>query len=120
MDGFDYLLLAQLSFVASLVCFASPVFGWIRHGNWHAPGWTIRALLRARRMNSEIPANAAGPAWDLAERLEHADGLGRYSIVWIFLGLSLALLLAAGLEATSLDSRILASVGLTNTDASHF
>lgn len=103
MDNADYLLFALMSFVASLICFASPVFGWMWRGDWAWPGWTIGSLLRAGRAQATFRANATGAGLGAVPELNASVPLARYSIGWLFLALALVMLAAAGLEAVSAD-----------------
>jgi hypothetical protein len=99
MDSADYILFAATSFVVSLVCFASPVFGWIWRGDWAWPGWTIGSLLRSGRSKSAFRTNAIGPVFGAISEPSFSDPMARYSIGWVFLALALVLLVAAGLDA---------------------
>ena len=99
MENADYLLLASASIAASLVCFASPVFGRMWRGDWEWPGWTIGALLRGRRARSGLQAHIAGRAPGRLPEPGYSDPLASYSVGWVFLALALALLAAAGLQA---------------------
>ncbi|HUN51580.1 MAG TPA: hypothetical protein VMU42_10700 [Candidatus Sulfotelmatobacter sp.] len=103
MESADYLLCAAAALVAALICFASPVFGWIWRGDWTWPGWTIGSLLHRGRGGNGLQAPAAG-AWLAAlPEPEPVDPMARYNIGWVFLALALVLLAAAGLDVASLD-----------------
>jgi len=104
MDSADYLLLAAASLLAALICFASPVLGWIWRGDWLWPGWTIDALLLAGRGRRQVRFDAGRPASTpppARSEPRFDDPLGRYNVGWVFLAIALALLAAAGIDAVS-------------------
>jgi len=103
MDSADYLLFAVASLVTSLICFASPVFGWMWRGDWTWPGWTIGSLLHPSRQKSAFRTNAFGLGLEDVSGANQNDAMARYSVGWLFLALALVLLVAAGLEAASVD-----------------
>jgi hypothetical protein len=103
MESADYLLCAAAALVAALICFASPVHGWIWRGDWTWPGWTIGSLLHRGRGRAGLRPHAAGPWLGTLPEPEPLDPMARYSIGWVFLALALILLAAAGLDGASLD-----------------
>ena len=103
MESADYLLCAAASLIASLICFASPVFGWMWRGDWTWPGWTIGSLFQRGRGRAALHARPAGSWLEALPEPEPLDPMARYSVGWVFLALTLILLAAAGLDAASLD-----------------